>query len=200
MTNVVSIVEYRAKQTPLQEALAAVKHHRGLRDIDKAAIARLSRYATDQGFFDLDQRERGAVTGLKKFHLMSGLARVKKVGLLHKADCWRLHRIGEIPTEGTVQTAERLFAIHRGLKSLWLTLKDTDTQDYEASWLVPKIWSWSRGVTEKELTAAAQELGRLGYLAVVQVCEGDKGTATIRYRPAEYPDFCKRWIPEGEPA
>ena len=95
----------RVRRRPLVGAFAAIERHPKLKDIDKAAIADLSRYATRDSFFDLDGRERQIVTGLDKWPLMSSLARVKKAGLLQKIDARGLHRIGEEPDEDSVRSA-----------------------------------------------------------------------------------------------
>ncbi len=190
--NVVHFAEYRANRRPLDDALKAIERHPRLKDIDKAAIAALARYATDAGFFNLDQRERSAVTGLRKFPLMSALARVKKVELLHKANPYGPHKIGEVPTPDHVRKAERLFRVLTGLVLLGFTLKDTHSYGYEASWLVPKIWFPGEKLSERELVTAVRELDRLGYLVVAEIDEGDSGGARIRYLPARYDNFRQR--------
>jgi hypothetical protein len=185
---IINLTDLRARQSPLEVALASVEHHPKLRGVDKRAITALAGFATNAGFCDLDQSERSAIAGLGKFQLMGSFCRVKDADLLHKMDGYGLFKIGAKPTDDESRKAERFFRIHMGLRMLSYNLGDTDTHPYQASWLVPKIWTAYEPLTEVELIAAIQELGRLGYLTVASVTDGPNG-ALIRYRPAEYDDF-----------
>lgn len=196
IAEIINLTDLRARQSPLEVALAAVARHPELKEVDKRAVAALARVATDEGYFDLDQAERSAVTGLGKFQLMGFLRRVKDADLLHKMDGYGLFKIGAKPTDDESRKAERFFRIHMGLRMLSYNLGDTDTHPYQASWLVPKVWTAYEPLTEVELIAAIQELGRLGYLTVASVTDEPNG-ALIQYRPAEYDDFRRRRPDDG---
>ena len=184
---VIHLAASRAERSHLDNALAAIRRHPKLIGDDKAAAAALARYATDDGFFDLDQRERMAVTRLGKWKLMSAFKRLKDSGHLHKASD-SLFRFGERPSEVDVLQAEGLFDLFHGLRSLAITLGDTATQAYKLTWLVPKVGIYRRlKPSPQELATQLRELHRICYLDMLDLSAGDDGETMVRYAvPTSY--------------
>ena len=188
---VVHLTARRAERSHLDNALAAIRWHPKLKHADKAAAAALARYATDDGFFDLDQRERMAVTRLGRWKLMSAFKRLKDSGHLHKADGYSLFRFGERPSEAEVLQAGRLFDLLPGLRHLAFTLSDTATHAYELTWLVPKA-------SPQELATQLRELHRIGLLDMLDLSVGDGGATMVRYDVPNSHEFARpRHGPSG---
>lgn len=190
MSEVVSLDAYRAGRSTLDDALAAVDRHPDLKDIDKAAISALARYATDEGFFALDQRERMAVTKLSRYRLNNALERVTDTELLRKVHHSRdLFRIGDEPDKALVERAYRLSEIHRGLEHLASFLEDTAAWSYEIAWLRPKVDRWAMcwpKISNEELLAGVKDLGRFNYLAFLEITENKAGEPKVRYQPTDF--------------
>ena len=181
---VIHLATRRDDLSPLDKTLAAIRRHPNLQDRDKAAAEALSRYTTDIGFFQLDWRERRAVTKLTKSKEATTLKRLKATGLLHAARWGDLFRFGTKPTDAELSRARPLFDLLGELRSLELTLHDTWTYDYELAWLVPKVAYYARPwrrPSPEYLAKQLSELYRLGYLVGLNLFVGEGGKSMVRY-------------------